>query len=90
MVIHKHGKYYNRVFKIDLTCCRCDCYFTIFGTWKTEGGGNYDFPDSIEKGFGRITYCPDCGDEISIDDEEPEIVDNKSEYIDTLSKDIDW
>ena len=53
MVIHKHGKYYNRVFKIDLTCCRCDCEFTIFGTWKTEGGGNYDFPDSIEKRFWK-------------------------------------
>ena len=89
MVIHKHGKYYNRVFKMDLTCYRCDCEFTIFGTWSTDNGGDYNFPDVIETdrlSYDKIVPCPDCGENIPVDDEEPEIVDDGSESIDMLPK----
>lgn len=87
MIIHKHGKYYNRIFKIDLNCYMCGCEFTIFGKWDTRRGGNYYFPDITRQGrsYDGIVYCPDCGTEINVDDKEPEVTD-ELESIDTMSK----
>lgn len=87
MVINKHGKYYNRIFKIDLSCDRCGCEFTIFGEWDVRRGGDYYFPDITEqgRGYNKIVYCPDCGAEIDVEDKEPEIT-NELESIDTALK----
>lgn len=99
MVITKHGKYYNRIFKIDIHCTACECEFRIFGEWDTRHVCYY-FPDIFYKsGYSEFVRCPDCGGEIYVNSDncveddtlEACVEDDTLETIDNKNRnDISW